>query len=127
MKKRTILAVLAAALLLAGACGGGDEPEETGGGGGDTSSADALPVTVTASDFKFSPDSMEGHATHTIEVTLVNEGDVAHSFSIDDMDVDIEAAGGQEVTATFTPEETGTFEYYCKYHPDQMTGKLKVS
>ena len=129
MKKRTILAVLAAALLLAGACGGGDEPKETesGGGGDDMNSADALPVTVTASDFSFSPDTMEGHATHTMELTLVNEGDVEHSLTIDEMDVDIEAAGGEEAMGTFTPEEIGTFEYYCKYHPDQMTGKLEVS
>lgn len=126
MKKRTILAVLGAALLLAGACGGGDDAEEPAAGGDQVESADALPVTVTASGFKFDPDTMEGHATHTIDLTFVNEDDALHSFTIDDLDVDVEASGGEEATETFTPEEVGTFEYYCKYHSD-MTGKLEVT
>ena len=125
MNKRTLMVVLAAMFLVAGACGGGDEPEEAGGD--DLSSADALPVTVTTSDFKFKPDALDGHATHTIDLTFVNEDDTAHSFTIDDMEVEVEAAGGEEATTTFTPEETGTFEFYCKYHPDTMTGELTVS
>ena len=126
MRKRSLLTLLAAALMLAGACGGGDEPQEAGGDE-DLSSADALPVTMTASKFAFQPESLEGHATHSIDFTFVNEDDVEHSFTIDEMEVDLEAAGGEEATTTFTPEETGTFEFYCRYHPDTMTGEIKVS
>jgi plastocyanin len=126
MNKRTLSVLLAALLLFAGACGGGDDGEEAGAGE-DVESADALPVTMTAGDFKFEPESLEGHATHTVDLTFVNEDDVEHSFTIDDMEVDVEAEGGEEATATFTPEETGTFEFYCKYHPDTMSGELTVS
>lgn len=125
MNKRTLMVLFAAVFLVAGACGGGDEPEESAGE--DMSSTDALPVTVTASDSQFQPDAFDGHATHTIDLTFVNEDGTAHSFTIDDMEVDVEAAGGEEATTTFTPEETGTFEFYCKYHPDTMTGELTVS
>lgn len=125
MKKRTLMVVLSAVFLLAGACGG-DEPEGTAGGA-DAGSADALPITVTATDFAFQPDALEGHATHTVDLTFVNEGDTEHSFTIDEMDVDVEAEGGEEATTTFTPEETGTFEFYCTYHPDQMRGEIEIS
>lgn len=125
MNKRTVSVLLAALLLFAGACGGGDDGGEAGGG--DMSNADTLPITMTASDFKFKPDSFEGHSTHTVDLTFVNEDDAEHSFTIDELEVDVEAAGGEEATATFTPEEPGTYEYYCTYHPDTMTGELKVS
>ena len=113
-------------MVTTGACGGDGGGD--GGGGSDTGeSADALPVTVTAKDFAFDPATLDGHATHTMDLTFVNEDDVKHSFTIDDMDVDIEAAGGSEATTTFTPEELGKFEYYCRYHPDTMTGKLTIT
>ena len=126
MIKRKLIAVLAALFLVTGACGGTDEPEDTSSGTDDTGSADALPVTVTASNLAFQPDALEGHATHTIDLTFVNEDDVQHSFTIDEMDVDVEAAGGAEETTTFTPEEIGTFEFYCTFHP-AMTGEIEIS
>ena len=117
--------------LAAVACGGGsgDESDTSADNGADNedSMAEALPITVTAAKFKFDPKSFEGHATHAFELTFVNEDDVEHSFTIDEMEVDIEAAGGEEVTEEFTPEEIGTFEYYCRYHPDTMKGKLEIS
>ena len=117
------------ALLLAGACGGTENTDATSEDSTEKSgeSADALPVTVTTKNFKFQPDALEGHATHTVDLTFSNEDDTAHSFTIDEMDVDVEAEGGQETQSTFTPEELGTFEFYCKYHPDEMKGKLEVS
>ena len=129
--RKTLMACVLASALLAGACGGGsgDEADGSSDAGGDSGGgmAEALPITVTAAKFKFDPKSFEGHATHTFEMTFVNEDDTQHSFTIDEMEVDIEAAGGEEVTEEFTPEETGSFEYYCKYHPDTMKGKLEVS
>lgn len=120
---RRILTALTVAIFLVGACGGGDDDESASTG----DSADALPVTVTAKDFAFDTDSLEGHATHSVDLTFVNEGDTQHSFTIDELKVDVEAAGGEEATATFTPEETGSFEFYCKYHPDTMKGAFEVS
>ena len=124
MRKRSLLTLVAAVLLLAGACGGGDEGPDAGGNG-DMSMAEPVPVTITASNFKFQPETFDGHSTHTVDLTFVNEDDVKHSFTIDELDVNVEAVGGQEATASFTPEEAGTYDYYCTYHPD-MTGTFKV-
>ena len=128
MNIRRLTALLASALLLMGACGG-DTPEPEADTGSDSSmeSEDALPVTVTAKKFAFDRDTVEAHATHTVDLTFVNEDDVTHSFTIDELEVDVDADGGAEATTTFTPEELGTFDFYCKYHPDTMKGKLEVS
>ena len=128
MNIRRLMALLASVLLLMGACGGGAE-EPASGTGSDSSeeSADALPVTVTAKKFAFDRDTVEAHATHTVDLTFVNEDDVEHSFTIDELEVDVEAHGGEEATTTFTPEEIGTFDFYCRYHPDTMKGTLEVT
>lgn len=127
MTRRGLTILLTVALLFAGACGGNDDSGSENSAKGTGESADALPVTVTAKNFKFRPDALEGHATHTVDLTLVNEDDATHSFTIDEMEVDIEAEGGQETQSSFTPEETGTFEFYCKYHPETMKGEFEVS
>ena len=41
-------------------------------------------------------------------------------------DAEVEAEGGESATTTFTAPESGTVEFICKYHPDQMTGEISV-
>ena len=51
-----------------------------------------------------------------------------HSFTINTSpySVDIDTAAGEPGNATFTADEEGIFEYYCKYHPPTMRGQLVV-
>ena len=51
-----------------------------------------------------------------------------HSFTIDAQpySVDIDTAAGETGNATFTADQEGIFPYYCKYHPQTMTGQLVV-
>jgi plastocyanin len=51
-----------------------------------------------------------------------------HSFTINTppYGVDIDTAAGEPGNATFTADEEGIFEYYCKYHPPTMRGQLVV-
>ncbi len=51
-----------------------------------------------------------------------------HSFTIDTQpySVDIDTAAGEIGNATFTADQEGIFQYYCKYHPQTMTGQLVV-
>lgn len=117
---RRLVALAAVALFGLSACGGSDDAEP--GAGGDASSA-----TVRATDFAFDPTSIEVDAGAEVEVTLVNAGNVTHSFTAEDLDVDVEAETGQEATATFTaPDEDTTIEFMCRFHPSQMTGEITV-
>ena len=78
---------------------------------------------MTAADIAFDPTELTVAAGETI--TLRNEDDVEHSFTIDDPEVDVEAEGGEEASVT-APDEAGTYDFHCRYHPDQMTGTLTV-
>lgn len=54
---------------------------------------------------------------------------VDHTLTIDELNIDLRVAPGQQQEITFTPAETGTFEFYCSEpgHRDQgMVGLLGV-
>jgi plastocyanin len=68
----------------------------------------------------------EGTAEEEEEEATEEEG--RHSFTINTppYSVDIDTAAGEPGNATFTADEEGIFEYYCKYHPPTMRGQLVV-
>ena len=88
------------------------------------------------------------HYIYSLPVIVVNKGDSLavnlfniaetkeeeteeegrHSFTVNTppYSVDIDTAAGESGNATFTAEEEGIFEYFCKYHPPTMRGQLVV-
>ena len=123
--KKALLVLLALVALLGVACGGSDDD------GGDTSAPapaeeeDDGAATLTAANFAFDPSSLTVAAGGTIEFT--NEDDTEHSFTIDGSDVDEDVDGGASTTVDLGSLETGTYDFYCKYHKDSMTGTLEVT
>ena len=121
---RRFVALLAVALLGAAACGDSSDDQDPPPRGDDGAAASA---TVRATDFAFDPTTIEVDAGEEAEVTFVNAGNVAHTFTAEELDVDVEAATGEEVNATFTaPDEDATIEFVCRFHPSQMTGEIVV-
>jgi plastocyanin len=115
--------VPAAALLLAlGACGdNGDDIADEGDESGGT------PVTVVATDFAFDTETLILEAGESVELTLQNDGEAEHSFTSEDVGAEVEAEPGATASTTFTaPDEDGTFEFHCEYHPTQMIGEIVV-
>jgi plastocyanin len=125
MRLKQIVAVtLVGSLFLLGACGD-DEPETSNGDGGGGSTS-ATSIELTASDFSFDQDSIDVEPGNEIEVTLINEDDTEHTFSIEDPEVEIEAHAGETATGTFTAPDEGSLEFFCEYHPDRMRGEITV-
>lgn len=121
---RRLVALLAVALLGAAACGDSSDEGDPPPRGEEGSAATA---TVRATDFAFDPTLIEVDAGEEAEVTFVNAGNVAHTLTAEDLDVDVEAATGEEVSATFTaPDDDTTIEFVCRFHPSQMTGEIVV-
>ena len=119
--------VAAAVILVVGlaACGD-DDDSESGDTGSEVTESEATDsgTTITAANIAFDPSELSVAAGETI--TLRNEDDVEHSFTIDDPEIDAEAEGGEEATAE-APDEPGIYDFHCRYHPDQMTGTLTVT
>ena len=122
VKKLSMWLVLGLFAVGSVACGGDDggdtaaEPAPDEGGGA---------VTLTAANFAFDPSSLSAPAGSTIEFT--NEDDAEHSFTIDDVDVDEDVEGNESTTVELGSLEAGSYDFYCKYHKDSMTGTLEIT
>lgn len=79
--------------------------------GGDAAPTPAR-FEVTADSFSFEPAEIRVRAGQEVEVVLTSD-DMAHNFTIDELDVVIEAGEGETATGRFTPTTPGTYEFYC--------------
>jgi plastocyanin len=147
---RKALLVLTAVAALLPACGGDDDggttaatgdttatgatgaTSETAATGATGDGSDCVDLTgegdvftVTIADFTFDPSCFTASASQGI--TVVNEDDVGHTFTMVGTDINVPIAGGE----TFNGEpisgvvEPGTYEFVCTIHP-QMTGEVTV-
>src|SRR5687768_10341545 len=120
--------------VLVGACGSDDsggsnndaaEPsapaEESApeGGGGP-----AETIEVTAKDFEFAPTELSVGAGAEVTVSVTNDGNTDHTFTIEEV-VDVTVPAGGSTEGTFTAPETGSLEYVCNFHPS-MKGTITI-
>jgi plastocyanin len=121
---RRMFATLGVVALLATACGGDDggSPAASGDGGGGGGSSS---VTVTAADFSFDPETVTAAAGDTIE--LSNEGDSPHNLQAEEAGLDEDVDPGETVSVDLGDVEPGTYDFICKFHPDDMKGTLEVT
>jgi plastocyanin len=130
MTKRAMrIVILSATLALVAAASACSSDQGESGASNPSIPADAgsptdAEVTIAAQDFQFSPSSLavpSGEST----ITVTNEGDVEHSFTLDDDSVSQDVEPGDSVSVTV--DITDDAGFHCEYHPDTMTGTLSVS
>jgi plastocyanin len=147
-----VLVTLALSLgLVASACGesppaagGGDQQEDQGEGRqeqgdvtiagrlatnhGSEDVAGASETEVELDDFYFGPTVLEGDAGQQLTLTLFNEGDAPHTFTIDELRIDEELEPGTtDVTVEVTFPDSGALPFYCRFHESGgMVGGLSV-
>jgi plastocyanin len=121
--KRVLAVAFIGSVFMLVACGGDDD---SGGGSSGGGSSGSSSIDVTATDFKFDTTSFDVKAGSEVSVTLTNDGGTEHSFTMDDPEFEIEAEDGESADGTFTAPDSGSFEFHCKYHPDQMRGEITV-
>jgi plastocyanin len=84
-------------------------------------------VEVTATDFSFDPTTILLDVGTTAEVSFTNDGTVLHSFTVPDFEFEVEAEAGDGQTVTFAvTDEPGSYEFFCKYHPNEMMGTISI-
>jgi plastocyanin len=134
-----VVAVLVGVLALAATgCGGGDDdggaasattaapattsaPATTaGGGGGDE-------LKLAAANTAWDTDRLAMTAGAQVSVEITNADSIEHNFTFAEANADQDVEGGEDATATFTAPAAGSYEFFCKYHPQAMRGTVTVT
>ena len=86
-------------------------------------------ITITAKDFRFSPNRIEVGRDDLLRLTVKSE-DVAYGFTIDDYRVSKRVPAGGSVVLELRLDREGTFPFYSNMTSDarhaQMRGELVV-
>ncbi len=118
MSKIRKLSLALVALAVVGAACGQEETE---------SAAQEQAVTIEAFDNYYEQTTIALEPGAEATITLQNGGGVVHSIDIPDLDFELEAPSGEAVNSTFTvPDEPGSLDFFCKFHPDEMTGVVTI-
>lgn len=116
---RNARVLLVSVLLLAPACVFQDDDDDP--------ELRQVTASVEAFDFYFDPTTVILDAETEVTLTFTNNGSVAHSFSVADLDIEIEVEGAEAASTTFvTPSEPAAYEFFCKFHPEEMRGSLSI-
>ena len=122
MRMRHLAALLLVLGLAAAACSSNDS---NGGDGGSTGSGGGEAVSMSIRDFAFDPSALTGSPGQTLEISVTNQDDAEHSFTLDDETVSQDIEGGESATVEVTLPDSGSVGWHCTYHPT-MTGTITV-
>ena len=82
-------------------------------------------IEMTTADFEFQPEVIDAD-DGTVGVFITNEDPASHTFTIEELDVDVVIPQGASVRVEFDAEG-GEYEFVCTPHEDAgMTGTLEV-
>ena len=82
-------------------------------------------TVVEMGDFFFKPTVLRGRPGQRLTVTLSNQGNSLHDFSIPAQHIDANVEAGTPVTVTVTFPQKGALTFECRYHLLQnMRGEL---
>jgi plastocyanin len=89
--------------------------------------ADAA-ITVTMADFSYTPESISVTAGEQVELSVVNDGQVAHTFTIAGLADSGIVGAAQTRTVAFTPASAGSLTFFCTIHGAAlMSGQITVT
>lgn len=90
----------------------------------DSATAQQGDVELVAKDVEFQDTSLEAEAGK-VSVFVDNEDQTLHTFTIEELDVDLDVAATKSARVTFDAEP-GEYEFFCEPHKDDMKGTLTV-
>jgi len=79
-------------------------------------------IAMVAKSFSFSPDSVQAEINEEIIIDIVATGQ--HTFTIDELGVNIILPHDEVTRVRFTPEQVGTFEFYCAVPGHREAGQV---
>ncbi len=82
-------------------------------------------VELTTQDIEFSAEVIEAEGGE-VSVFVDNKDSTLHTFTVEDLDVDLQVPGGSTARVTFEAS-AGSYQFICRPHPDLMKGILEVN
>lgn len=74
-------------------------------------------IEIEADDFSFGPTFVKGRAGEEVHLTVRNDGDATHTFTVDAQDVDEKIEPGEVAHAVVTiPDDGKAVEFSCRFH-----------
>ncbi|HYP24082.1 MAG TPA: cupredoxin domain-containing protein [Actinomycetota bacterium] len=90
----------------------------------DNAAAQEGDVELVAKDVKFEQTSLQASGGE-ISVFVDNEDPTFHTFTIEELDVDLDIPASKSARITFEAEP-GEYEFFCEPHKEDMKGTLTV-
>jgi plastocyanin len=81
-------------------------------------------VELVARDIEFEQTSLEADSGE-VAVFVKNEDSTLHTFTIEELDVDLNIPAGKSARVTFDAEP-GTYEFFCVPHKEDMKGTIEI-
>lgn len=106
------MAALAVAVLLLAGCLAKQNTRERAPAGEEGIQTVGIDLVNAA----FAPRAIEARAGQPLVVELHNKGFTAHTFTSEELGVDVVVDRGQDRTITIPPQGTGTYRFYCRFH-----------
>lgn len=95
-----------------------------------TTEVQARVIEVSGENFLFSPNEIRVQQGELVKIVFTNDGTYPHDWVIDEFNARTSIINPKEVAeVSFTPTQTGEFEYYCSvanHRAMGMVGKLIV-
>jgi len=86
-------------------------------------------MLLVANDNKFNSTNPDIRlaANASEELVIFNKDSSQHDFVVNDLNIKSKILNeGENFTTTIVGNKSGTYEYYCSLHPDEMCGKIIV-
>jgi len=81
-------------------------------------------VEIATQDFEFSSDVIQADGGE-VSVFIDNKDSALHTFTVEELDVDVAVPGGSTARVTFDAA-AGSYEFICLPHESEMKGTLEV-
>jgi plastocyanin len=135
-----LLALAVAVAVLAAACGGDDSTDTTSTepplvdlgsavtNHGTKDIGSSTKVDLELDDLFFAPTFIKAEPGTEVEISLKNEGQALHTFTIDETKTNVELAAGKTSSVKVTLPASGALAFYCSLHRGSgMQGAFSVS
>jgi len=137
----TLLMLVLSLGLVAAACSSGNpstSPAPTTSGGATSPSqmvndhgtkdlSGKAETSVELDNFYFAPTVLKGTAGQKLKLELENESGTLHNFTLEAQNIDQDVEPGKKTEVTVTFSQSGSLQFFCKYHKALgMAGELST-